>query len=242
VKDSRRRLHAALRAVHADATRGARAPRRDDDASARPRRRDSWLRTAGSRNATLTAGGSWASVSAGKSGAEGDEENESPGPPVISSALRLISRAAKKALGTRCMSRSPVPCYSASAVLVFAALVVGSRQAGAPLWDPTRRATCCSPATPRQRALAHPRSTPVSHTSTSPALLLSVASRALQARGTERTAALPRCFRRSRTVAAVFAIGARTWGVGAGALGRARPDLTIGFFAIRPPRPVGRRW
>src|SRR5256885_13815489 len=56
---------------------------------------------------------------------------------------------------------------------------------------------------------------------------------------TERTAALPAVLSSIATVAAVFAIGARTWGVRTG--GVAAPVLasTIRFFAVGPPRPAG---
>ncbi len=49
---------------------------------------------------------------------------------------------------------------------------------------------------------------------------------------TERTAALPAVLSSIATVAAVFAIGALTWGVGAGALAALVLTSTIGFFAI----------
>src|SRR5256885_14817428 len=57
---------------------------------------------------------------------------------------------------------------------------------------------------------------------------------------TERTAALPAVLSSIATVAAVFAIGARTWGVGAGALAALVLTSPIGFFAIGPPGPAGR--
>ena len=49
---------------------------------------------------------------------------------------------------------------------------------------------------------------------------------------TEWTAALPAVLSSIATLAAVFAIGARTWGVGAGAMAALVLASTIGFFAI----------
>jgi len=49
---------------------------------------------------------------------------------------------------------------------------------------------------------------------------------------TERTAALPAVLSSIATVAAVFAIGARTWGVGTGGMAALVLASTIGFFAI----------
>src|SRR2546425_8054949 len=49
---------------------------------------------------------------------------------------------------------------------------------------------------------------------------------------TERTAALPAVLSSIATVAAVFAIGARTWGVGTGGMAALVVASTIGFFAI----------
>src|SRR5947208_1620143 len=49
---------------------------------------------------------------------------------------------------------------------------------------------------------------------------------------TERTAALPAVLSSIATVAAVFAIGARTWGVGTGGMAALVLTSTIGFFAI----------
>src|SRR3989441_1662982 len=49
---------------------------------------------------------------------------------------------------------------------------------------------------------------------------------------TERTAALPAVLSSIATVAAVFTIGARTWGVGTGGMAALALASTIGFFAI----------
>src|SRR2546422_8854847 len=54
---------------------------------------------------------------------------------------------------------------------------------------------------------------------------------------TERTAALPAVLSSIATVAAVFAICARTWGAGAGAMAALVLASTIGFFATRPHGP-----
>jgi len=127
--------------------------------------------------------------------------------------------------------RSPVTLV---AVLVFAALVVGLPAGRAPLWDPNEA---------RYMLLARDildsgrwlipdlRGEPYLN---KPQLFFwSVAVASLPGgEVTERTAALPAVLSSIATVAAVFAIGARTWGVGAGALAALVLTSTIGFFAI----------
>jgi len=127
--------------------------------------------------------------------------------------------------------RSPVTLV---AVLVFATLVVGLPAGRAPLWDPNEA---------RYMLLARDildsgrwlipdlRGEPYLN---KPQLFFwSVAVASLPGgEVTERTAALPAVLSSIATVAAVFAIGARTWGVGAGALAALVLTSTIGFFAI----------
>jgi len=120
------------------------------------------------------------------------------------------------------------------AVLAFAALVVGVPAGRAPLWDPNEA---------RYMLLARDildsgrwlipdlRGEPYLN---KPQLFFwSVAVASLPGgEVTERTAALPAVVSSVATVAAVFAIGARTWGGGAGALAALVLASTIGFFAI----------
>jgi 4-amino-4-deoxy-L-arabinose transferase-like glycosyltransferase len=98
----------------------------------------------------------------------------------------------------------------------------------------TRRATCCSPATSWTAAAGSSPTCAASRTSTS---LSSSSGRVAVAslpggEVTERTAALPAVVSSVATVAAVFAIGARTWSLGAGAIAALVLTSTIGFFAI----------
>jgi len=120
------------------------------------------------------------------------------------------------------------------AVLAFAALVVGLPAGRAPLWDPNEA---------RYMLLARDildsgrwlipdlRGEPYLN---KPQLFFwSVAVASLPGgEVTERTAALPAVLSSIATVAAVFAIGARTWGAGAGAMAALVLASTIGFFAI----------
>jgi len=120
------------------------------------------------------------------------------------------------------------------AVLAFAALVVGLPAGRTPLWDPNEA---------RYMLLARDildsgrwlipdlRGEPYLN---KPQLFFwSVALASLPGREvTEWTAALPAVLSSLATVAAVFAIGARTWGVGAGAMAALALACTIGFFAI----------
>jgi len=120
------------------------------------------------------------------------------------------------------------------AVLVFAALVIGLPAGRAPIWDPNEA---------RYMLLARDildsgrwlipdlRGEPYLN---KPQLFFwSVAVASLPGgEVTERTAALPAVLSSIATVAAVFAIGARTWGAGAGALAALMLATTIGFFVI----------
>jgi 4-amino-4-deoxy-L-arabinose transferase-like glycosyltransferase len=120
------------------------------------------------------------------------------------------------------------------AVLAFAAIVVGLPAGRAPLWDPNEA---------RYMLLARDileggrwlipdlRGEPYLN---KPQLFFwSVAVASLPGgEVTERTAALPAVVSSIATVAAVFAIGARTWGAAAGAMAALALASTIGFFAI----------
>ena len=120
------------------------------------------------------------------------------------------------------------------AVLAFAALVLGLPAGRAPLWDPNEA---------RYMLLARDildsgrwlipdlRGEPYIN---KPQLFFwSVAVASIPGgEVTERTAALPAVVSSIATVAVVFAIGARTWGVGAGAMAALVLISTIGFFAI----------
>jgi len=120
------------------------------------------------------------------------------------------------------------------AVLAFEALVVGLPAGRTPLWDPNEA---------RYMLLARDildsgrwlipdlRGEPYLN---KPQLFFwSVAVASLPGgEVTERTAALPAVLSSIATVAAVFAIGARTWGVGTGGMAALVLASTIGFFAI----------
>jgi len=120
------------------------------------------------------------------------------------------------------------------AVLAFAALVLGLPAGRAPIWDPNEA---------RYMLLARDildsgrwfipdlRGEPYLN---KPQLFFwSVAVASLPGgEVTERTAALPAVVSSVATVAAVFAIGARTWSLGAGAIAALVLTSTIGFFAI----------
>jgi 4-amino-4-deoxy-L-arabinose transferase-like glycosyltransferase len=119
-------------------------------------------------------------------------------------------------------------------VLAFAALVVGLPAGRTPLWDPNEA---------RYMLLARDildsgrwlipdlRGQPYRN---KPQLFFwSVAVASLPGgEVTEWTAALPAVLSSIATVAAVFAIGARTWGIGSGAMAALVLASTIGFFAI----------
>ncbi len=120
------------------------------------------------------------------------------------------------------------------AVLAFAAIVVGLPAGRAPLWDPNeaRYMLLARDILDRGRWLVPDlRGEPYLN---KPQLFFwSVAVASLPGgEVTERTAALPAVLSSVATVAAVFAIGARTWGVGAGAMAALVLASTIGFFAI----------
>jgi 4-amino-4-deoxy-L-arabinose transferase-like glycosyltransferase len=120
------------------------------------------------------------------------------------------------------------------AVLAFAALVLGLPAGRAPLWDPNeaRYMLLARDILDRGRWLIPDlRGEPYLN---KPQLFFwSVAVASLPGgEVTERTAAFPSVLSSIATVAAVFAIGARTWGVGAGALAALVLASTIGFFAI----------
>jgi len=120
------------------------------------------------------------------------------------------------------------------AVLAFAALVLGLPAGRAPIWDPNEA---------RYMLLARDildsgrwlipdlRGEPYLN---KPQLFFwSVAVASLPGgEVTERTAALPAVVSSVATVAVVFAIGARTWSLGAGAIAALVLTSTIGFFAI----------
>ena len=120
------------------------------------------------------------------------------------------------------------------AVLAFTALVVGLPAGRAPIWDPNEA---------RYMLLARDildsgrwlipdlRGEPYLN---KPQLFFwSVAIASLPGREvTEWTAAVPAVLSSIATVAAVFAIGTRTWGVGAGAMAALALASTVGFFVI----------
>jgi 4-amino-4-deoxy-L-arabinose transferase-like glycosyltransferase len=120
------------------------------------------------------------------------------------------------------------------AVLAFAALVVGLPAGRAPLWDPNEA---------RYMLLARdildsgrwliPDLRGEAYLNKPQLFFWSVAVASLPGgEVTERTAALPAVLSSIATVAAVFAIGTRTWGGGAGAMAALVLASTIGFFAI----------
>src|SRR2546428_9228017 len=120
------------------------------------------------------------------------------------------------------------------AVLAFAALVVGLRAGRAPLGDPNeaRYMLLARDILDRGRwMIPDLRGEPYLN---KPQLFFwSVAVASLPGgEVTERTAALPAVLSSIATVAAVFAIGARTWGVGTGGMAALVLASTIGFFAI----------
>src|SRR5262245_44004415 len=120
------------------------------------------------------------------------------------------------------------------AVLAFAALIVGLPAGRTPIWDPNEA---------RYMLLARDildsgrwlipdlRGEPYLN---KPQLFFwSVAVASLPGgEVTERTAAFPAVVSSIATVGAVFAIGARCWGVAAGAMAALALASTIGFFAI----------
>jgi 4-amino-4-deoxy-L-arabinose transferase-like glycosyltransferase len=120
------------------------------------------------------------------------------------------------------------------AVLVFSALVIGLPAGRTPIWDPNEA---------RYMLLARdilesgrwliPDLRGEPYLNKPPLFFWSVAV-ASRPGGevTEWTAALPALLSSVATVAAVFAIGARTWSVGAGAMAALVLATTIGFFAI----------
>jgi 4-amino-4-deoxy-L-arabinose transferase-like glycosyltransferase len=121
-----------------------------------------------------------------------------------------------------------------AAVLAFAALVVGLPAGRAPLWDPNeaRYMLLARDILDRGRWLIPDlRGEPYLN---KPQLFFwSVAVASLPGgEVTERTAALPAVLSSIATVAAVFAIGARIWGVRSGAMAALVLASTIGFFAI----------
>ena len=120
------------------------------------------------------------------------------------------------------------------AVLAFAALVVGLPAGRAPLWDPNeaRYMLLARDILDRGRWLIPDlRGEPYLN---KPQLFFWAVAVASLPGGevTERTAALPAVLSSIATVAAVFAIGARTWGVGTGGMAALVLASTIGFFAI----------
>ena len=119
-------------------------------------------------------------------------------------------------------------------VLAFAALVVGLPAGRAPLWDPNEA---------RYMLLARdildtgrwliPDLRGVPYLNKPQLFFWSVAVASLPGgEVTEWTAALPAVLSSIATVAAAFAIGARIWGVGTGAMAALVLASTIGFFAI----------
>ena len=120
------------------------------------------------------------------------------------------------------------------AVLAFAALVVGLPAGRTPLWDPNeaRYMLLARDILDRGRWLIPDlRGEPYLN---KPQLFFWAVAVASLPGGevTERTAALPAVLSSIATVAAVFAIGARTWGVGTGGMAALVLASTIGFFAI----------
>jgi 4-amino-4-deoxy-L-arabinose transferase-like glycosyltransferase len=120
------------------------------------------------------------------------------------------------------------------AVLAFAALVVGLPAGRAPLWDPNEA---------RYMLLARdildsgrwliPDLRGVPYLNKPQLYFWSVAVASMPGgEVTEWTAALPAVLSSIATVAAAFAIGARIWGVAAGAMAALVLASTIGFFAI----------
>src|SRR3989441_7720201 len=127
------------------------------------------------------------------------------------------------------------------AVLAFAALVVGLPAGRTPLWDPNgaRYMLLARDILDSGRWLIPDlRGEPYLN---KPQLFFwSVAVASLPGgEVTERTAALPAVLSSIATVAAVFAIGARTWGVGTGGVAAPLLASTIGFFAVGHPGPAG---
>src|SRR5256885_6209574 len=127
------------------------------------------------------------------------------------------------------------------AVLAFAALVVGLPAGRAPLWDrnEARYMLLARDILDRGRwMIPDLRGEPYLN---KPQLFFwSVAVASLPGgEVTERTAALPAVLSSIATVAAVFAIGARTWGVGTGGGAGLLLAAAMGVFAGGPPGPAG---
>src|SRR5262249_25657690 len=126
------------------------------------------------------------------------------------------------------------PRLTLVAVLAFAVLVIGLPAGRTPIWDPNEA---------RYMLLA--RDVLESGRWLIPALrgepylnkpqlfFWSVAVASLPGREvTEWTAALPGVLSSIATIAAIFAIGARTWSLGAGAMAALALASSLGFFAI----------
>src|SRR2546422_7347482 len=120
------------------------------------------------------------------------------------------------------------------AVLAFAALVVGLPAGRSPLWDPNeaRYMLLARDILDSGRWLVPDlRGEPYLN---KPQLFFwSVAPASLPGgEVTEWTAALPAVLSSVATVAAVFTIGVRAWGLGAGSIAALALSSTLGFFAV----------
>ena len=126
------------------------------------------------------------------------------------------------------------PRLALVAVLAFAALVIGLPAGRTPIWDPNEA---------RYMLLARdilesgrwliPELRGEPYLNKPQLFFWSVAVASLPGREvTEWTAALPAVLSSIATVVAVFAIGARTWSVGAGAMAALVLASSLGFFAI----------